>query len=153
MPSMLCPHSHPPGGRGTGEKEAALFIRRQPWTEGCSLNAVGGWGRGACLPGFALHPTPQPGQLSRQIPAAISLPAPCSSVLETPCSPRVDKFFSSQVESAASPSTCWVSPLRYYFKKASDEFACGAVFEEVRDDEAVLPMYEGRVLGKVERID
>lgn len=114
---------------------------------------MGGWGRGACLPGFALHPTPQPGQLSRQIPAAISLPAPCSSVLETPCSPRVDKFFSSQVESAASPSTCWVSPLRYYFKKASDEFACGAVFEEVRDDEAVLPMYEGRVLGKVERID
>ncbi|XP_032176588.1 axin-2 isoform X1 [Mustela erminea] len=42
---------------------------------------------------------------------------------------------------------------RYYFKKASDEFACGAVFEEIRDDEAVLPMYEGRILGKVERID
>nr|XP_021516289.1 axin-2 [Meriones unguiculatus] len=44
-------------------------------------------------------------------------------------------------------------PLRYYFKKASDEFACGAVFEEVWDDETVLPMYEGRILGKVERID
>lgn len=43
--------------------------------------------------------------------------------------------------------------LRYYFKKASDEFACGAVFEEVWDDETVLPMYEGRILGKVERID
>lgn len=42
---------------------------------------------------------------------------------------------------------------RYYFKKASDEFACGAVFEEVWDDETVLPMYEGRILGKVERID
>lgn len=42
---------------------------------------------------------------------------------------------------------------RYYFKKASDEFACGAVFEEIWDDETVLPMYEGRVLGKVERID
>ncbi|XP_077019749.1 axin-2 isoform X1 [Tamandua tetradactyla] len=42
---------------------------------------------------------------------------------------------------------------RYYFKKASDEFACGAVFEEIWDDEAVLPTYEGRVLGKVERID
>ncbi|KAB1265435.1 Axin-2 [Camelus dromedarius] len=42
---------------------------------------------------------------------------------------------------------------RYYFKKASDEFACGAVFEEVWDDEVVLPMYEGRILGKVERID
>ncbi|XP_039332539.1 axin-2 isoform X2 [Saimiri boliviensis] len=42
---------------------------------------------------------------------------------------------------------------RYYFKKASDEFACGAVFEEVWDDETVLPMYDGRILGKVERID
>uniref|UniRef100_A0A673UY25 Axin 2 n=1 Tax=Suricata suricatta TaxID=37032 RepID=A0A673UY25_SURSU len=42
---------------------------------------------------------------------------------------------------------------RYYFKKASDEFACGAVFEEIWEDEAVLPMYEGRILGKVERID
>ncbi|XP_011887420.1 PREDICTED: axin-2 isoform X2 [Cercocebus atys] len=42
---------------------------------------------------------------------------------------------------------------RYYFKKASDEFACGAVFEEIWEDEMVLPMYEGRILGKVERID
>ncbi|XP_058140576.1 axin-2 isoform X2 [Dasypus novemcinctus] len=42
---------------------------------------------------------------------------------------------------------------RYYFKKASNEFACGAVFEEIWDDDAVLPMYEGRILGKVERID
>lgn len=42
---------------------------------------------------------------------------------------------------------------RYYFKKASDEFACGAVFEEIWDDDTVLPMYEGRILGKVERID
>ncbi|KPP77276.1 axin-2-like [Scleropages formosus] len=42
---------------------------------------------------------------------------------------------------------------RYYFKKASDEFECGAVFEEVWDDSAVLPMYEGKILGKVERMD
>uniref|UniRef100_A0AAY4A9N0 Axin-2 n=1 Tax=Denticeps clupeoides TaxID=299321 RepID=A0AAY4A9N0_9TELE len=42
---------------------------------------------------------------------------------------------------------------RYYFKKASDEFECGAVFEEVWDDCTVLPMYEGKVLGKVERMD
>ncbi|XP_063816907.1 axin-2 isoform X1 [Pseudophryne corroboree] len=42
---------------------------------------------------------------------------------------------------------------RYYFKKASHEFDCGAVFEEICDDETVLPTYEGRVLGKVERID
>ncbi|XP_032994784.1 axin-2 [Lacerta agilis] len=42
---------------------------------------------------------------------------------------------------------------RYYFKKASKEFDCGAVFEEIWNDDTVLPMYEGRVLGKVERID
>nr|XP_021156034.1 axin-2 [Columba livia] len=42
---------------------------------------------------------------------------------------------------------------RYYFKKASDEFDCGAVFEEVWEDETILPMYDGRILGKVERID
>nr|XP_061844033.1 axin-2-like [Nerophis lumbriciformis] len=42
---------------------------------------------------------------------------------------------------------------RYYFKKASNEFECGAVFEEVWEDASVLPMYEGKVLGKVERID
>ena len=43
--------------------------------------------------------------------------------------------------------------LRYYFKKASDEFECGAVFEEVWEDATVLPMYEGKVLGKVERME
>ncbi|XP_019745020.1 axin-2-like [Hippocampus comes] len=42
---------------------------------------------------------------------------------------------------------------RYYFKKASDEFECGAVFEEVWEDASVLPMYDGKVLGKVERMD
>ncbi|XP_066443838.1 axin-2 isoform X1 [Eleutherodactylus coqui] len=42
---------------------------------------------------------------------------------------------------------------RYYFKKASREFDCGAVFEEICEDNAILPLYEGRVLGKVERID
>lgn len=42
---------------------------------------------------------------------------------------------------------------RYYFKKASDEFECGAVFEEIWEDGAVLPMYEGKILGKVERMD
>ncbi|EMP40161.1 Axin-2 [Chelonia mydas] len=41
----------------------------------------------------------------------------------------------------------------YYFKKASDEFDCGAVFEEIWEDDTILPMYEGRILGKVERID
>ncbi|XP_030646370.1 axin-2 isoform X2 [Chanos chanos] len=42
---------------------------------------------------------------------------------------------------------------RYYFKRASDEFECGAVFEEICDDGTVLPMYEGKILGKVERMD
>ncbi|KAM6905260.1 axin-2 [Xenentodon cancila] len=42
---------------------------------------------------------------------------------------------------------------RYYFKKASDEFECGAVFEEVSDDSALLPTYEGKILGKVERME
>ncbi|MBN3280099.1 AXIN2 protein, partial [Polyodon spathula] len=42
---------------------------------------------------------------------------------------------------------------RYYFKKASSEFDCGAVFEEIWEDCTVLPMYEGKILGKVERVD
>uniref|UniRef100_A0A8C6TES7 Axin 2 (conductin, axil) n=1 Tax=Neogobius melanostomus TaxID=47308 RepID=A0A8C6TES7_9GOBI len=42
---------------------------------------------------------------------------------------------------------------RYYFKKASDEFECGAVFEEISDECSPLPMYEGKILGKVERMD
>ncbi|XP_075686792.1 axin-1 isoform X2 [Rhinoderma darwinii] len=42
---------------------------------------------------------------------------------------------------------------RYYFKKVSDEFDCGVVFEEVRDDESILPIYEEKIIGKVEKID
>ncbi|XP_062264356.1 axin-2 isoform X1 [Platichthys flesus] len=42
---------------------------------------------------------------------------------------------------------------RYYFKKASDEFDCGAVFEEVSDEGSLLPMYQGKILGKVERME
>ncbi|XP_048410728.2 axin-2 isoform X2 [Stegostoma tigrinum] len=42
---------------------------------------------------------------------------------------------------------------RYYFKRASNEFDCGAVFEEIQSDDSTLPMYEGKILGKVERID
>lgn len=48
----------------------------------------------------------------------------------------------------------FVSPCcRYYFKKASDEFECGAVFEEVSDDSSLLPTYKGKILGKVERME
>ncbi|XP_061412353.1 axin-1-like [Lethenteron reissneri] len=42
---------------------------------------------------------------------------------------------------------------RYYFKKASDEFECGVVFEEVREDSAVLPVFEEKIIGKVEKVD
>ncbi|KAI3359662.1 hypothetical protein L3Q82_014044 [Scortum barcoo] len=42
---------------------------------------------------------------------------------------------------------------RYYFKKVSDEFDCGVVFEEVREDDAILPIFEEKIIGKVERID
>lgn len=42
---------------------------------------------------------------------------------------------------------------RYYFKKVSDEFDCGVVFEEVREDQAVLPVFEEKIIGKVEKVD
>ncbi|KAG8508956.1 Axin-1 [Galemys pyrenaicus] len=42
---------------------------------------------------------------------------------------------------------------RYYFKRASDEFDCGVVFEEVREDEAILPVFEEKVIGKVDKLD
>lgn len=47
---------------------------------------------------------------------------------------------------------CGPSP-RYYFKKVSDEFDCGVVFEEVREDAAVLPVFEEKIIGKVEKVD
>lgn len=78
-----------------------------------------------------------------------------SSTLTTPPSSRLMSCLSPKQSRKCTfhQDALWVFLLRYYFKKASDEFACGAVFEEIRDDEAVLPMYEGRILGKVERID
>ena len=116
----------------------------------------GGEGHGHCLQAACLAlpfaQPPGPGALTAD-PSGGFPASPMQRRSQDPLVPRVDKDFSSQVGSAASPSECWVSPLRYYFKKASDEFACGAVFEEVWDDEVVLPMYEGRILGKVERID
>ncbi|XP_061536187.1 axin-1-like isoform X1 [Phycodurus eques] len=42
---------------------------------------------------------------------------------------------------------------RFYFKKVSDEFDCGVVFEEVRDDAAILPIFEEKIIGKVEKVD
>uniref|UniRef100_A0A8C8HGA7 Axin-1 n=1 Tax=Oncorhynchus tshawytscha TaxID=74940 RepID=A0A8C8HGA7_ONCTS len=40
---------------------------------------------------------------------------------------------------------------RYFFKKVSNDF--GVVFEEVREDDAVLPIFEEKIIGKVEKID
>uniref|UniRef100_A0A3Q2DP89 Axin-1 n=1 Tax=Cyprinodon variegatus TaxID=28743 RepID=A0A3Q2DP89_CYPVA len=42
---------------------------------------------------------------------------------------------------------------RYYFKKVSDEFDCGVVFEEIREDDTVLPIFEDKIIGKVEKVD
>ncbi|XP_053333432.1 axin-1-like [Clarias gariepinus] len=41
---------------------------------------------------------------------------------------------------------------RFFFKKPSEEFDCGVVYEEVCEDNAVLPVFEGRIVGKVEKI-
>ena len=41
---------------------------------------------------------------------------------------------------------------RYFFKTVCDEFESGVVNEEVICDNAVLPLWEGKVVGKVERI-
>jgi len=49
------------------------------------------------------------------------------------------------------PSCFWF--FRYYFKKVSDEFDCGVVFEEVREDDTILPIFEEKIVGKVEKID
>lgn len=54
---------------------------------------------------------------------------------------------------AAACSLCSPPSCRYYFKKVSDEFDCGVVFEEVREDEAVLPVFEEKIIGKVEKVD
>lgn len=52
------------------------------------------------------------------------------------------------------PNLLWLSSVpRYYFKKVSDEFDCGVVFEEVREDQAVLPVFEEKIIGKVEKVD
>lgn len=47
----------------------------------------------------------------------------------------------------------FVCARRFYFKKVSDEFDCGVVFEQVRDDDAILPIFEEKIIGKVEKVD
>ena len=40
---------------------------------------------------------------------------------------------------------------RYFFKKACDEFDSGVVLEEVMDDSDILPLWDGKIIAKVER--
>ncbi|KAL7055635.1 hypothetical protein AAHC03_022867 [Spirometra sp. Aus1] len=44
-------------------------------------------------------------------------------------------------------------PFRFFFKKASDEFDSGVVQQEISNDDATLPLWEGKVVAKVERIE
>jgi len=39
---------------------------------------------------------------------------------------------------------------RYFFKTPSNEFDSGAVMEEIFNDDTILPLWEGKILGKVE---
>ncbi|XP_068097421.1 axin-related protein-like isoform X2 [Hyperolius riggenbachi] len=40
---------------------------------------------------------------------------------------------------------------KYYFKKESQEFECNAVFQEISEEDAVLPLFEEKIICKVER--
>lgn len=42
---------------------------------------------------------------------------------------------------------------RYFFKRDSDEFGEGAVFEEIRDDNAVVPMWDGKIVARLQKVD
>lgn len=45
-----------------------------------------------------------------------------------------------------------IGSYRYFFKKASSEFEnLGVVFDEIVDDAAILPLWEGKVVAKVEK--
>lgn len=42
---------------------------------------------------------------------------------------------------------------RYTFKMPSEEFESGVVHQIISDEEAILPLYEGKIVGKVEKVD
>lgn len=44
-------------------------------------------------------------------------------------------------------------PHRFFFKTTSDEFDSGVVHQEISNDDAVLPLWEGKVVAKVERVE
>lgn len=60
---------------------------------------------------------------------------------------------SSGIKESQVDLVFFFSLFRYYFKKVSDEFDCGVVFEEVREDDAILPIFEEKIIGKVEKVD
>ena len=46
-----------------------------------------------------------------------------------------------------------VCVFRYFFKKKSDDFGEGAVFEEVKEDCAVVPTWEGKIVARLQKVD
>lgn len=42
---------------------------------------------------------------------------------------------------------------RYFFKTPSQEFGTDYVYEEIHDDSAVLPLIDGKIVAKVEKIE
>ncbi|XP_058639683.1 axin-1-like isoform X2 [Onychostoma macrolepis] len=43
-------------------------------------------------------------------------------------------------------------PFRFFFKRASAEFDCGVVYEEIREDDAVLPTLDRKIIARVESV-
>ena len=53
---------------------------------------------------------------------------------------------------ASYGAVCGLSVGRFFFKTASEEFdGCGVVHQEVFNDDELLPMWRGKVVGKVEK--
>ena len=42
---------------------------------------------------------------------------------------------------------------RYFFKTETGDRECAVVWEEFRDDAVELPTYEGKIVGKVDKVD
>lgn len=42
---------------------------------------------------------------------------------------------------------------RYFFKKRSNEFESEVVFEEISNDDEVLPLWDGKIVAKVDKMD
>lgn len=66
---------------------------------------------------------------------------------------NVDEFQRITAQKKLKPQVVVHFFFRYYFKKVSDEFDCGVVFEEIREDGDVLPIFEDKIIGKVEKVD